>query len=347
MYKEVEEVQNQWKLIKLRNDYGMEVHVLNYGGIITRIYVPDREGKLENIVLGYENIEDYETDPNFFGALIGRVAGRIHNATFQLYGEDFELEKNDGPNNLHSGLKGFHRQVWNHETFQTEEEVGVKLSYLSKDGEGGFPGNVNTEVIYTLNQHNQLTLDYSATTDKETPLTMTNHTYFNLSGKVNHAIHNYQVSLDSRQFVELNEELIPTGQIIDVESDPLFDFRNERMLKEGIQNGGDQNRIAGEGYDHYFLFDHKRQVSAEVKDIESGRILSVETNQPGVVLYTSNNLKSGHKLTGGDSQKYLGLCLETQGTPASLHHKHLPSIIVNPDEVYKKQTIFTFGITKE
>jgi len=181
-------LQNDWQQFCLMNDNGMVVRLLNFGGIITDIFAPDKDGKLENVVLGYNDYQDYETDTNFFGAIIGPVAGRIENANFSLNSNKYLLEKNDGGNHLHGGTNGFHRVIWEADTFQTDDAIGVKLSHKSKDGENGYPGNINVTVTYTLNNANQLILDYSATIDKKTYLTLTNHSYFNLSGDLKDTI---------------------------------------------------------------------------------------------------------------------------------------------------------------
>ncbi|RKQ32468.1 aldose epimerase family protein [Oceanobacillus halophilus] len=333
----------KWKKITLTNDHDMSVSFLNYGGIITEMMVPDKDGKLENVVLGYKDYEQYLTNPGFLGALIGRVGGRIKDSSFTLNSETYTLEANDGAHCLHGGSAGFHTALWEVETFELTDETFVKLSHNSPDGEGGFPGNVEAEVTYTLNNDNQFIINYMTSTDKVTPLTLTNHTYFNLSGNAKRTLHTHEVTLDSNQFVELDEELIPTGKLLDVEG-TAFDFRKGRLLKDGFTNESEQNQLAGNGYDHYFIFDYERDEKAIVKDEMSGRTLTMETNQPGVVMYTSNNLDEGLELTEGTTEKYLGLCLETQGSPASLHHKGFPSIIREEGEVNKTQTIFTFGV---
>ncbi|MFD2682364.1 aldose epimerase family protein [Bacillus seohaeanensis] len=340
---ETTKLQNDWKQFNLINDNGMSIRLLNYGGIITQIITPDKDGTFENIVLGYKNYKDYETDPNFFGALIGRVAGRIQEANFEIDGKKHELEANDGANHLHGGSNGLHRVIWDTEPFQENDTIGVKLSHSSSDGEGGYPGNIKVSVTYMLNNKNELILQYSGTTDKTTPLTMTNHSYFNLSGNVKDTINNHHVIIDSKQFVELDDKLIPTGTITNAVNTP-FDFRQGRKLNDGITTKAKQNKIAGNGYDHYFLFDHDRRESVVVKDTGNGRVLTIETDQPGMVMYTANNLGSGLELAEGPSKKHLGVCFETQGSPASLHHKGFPSVIVQPGEIYHQRTTFRFSV---
>ncbi|RLL47044.1 galactose mutarotase [Oceanobacillus piezotolerans] len=339
---EIKQLDEKWKTFILRNDHGMEVHILNLGGIIQKIIVPNKHGDFENVVLGYDNYQEYRTDPYFFGAIIGRVAGRIEGASFEINGKKYELERNDATNHLHSG-EGFHRVFWDAEPFETSNGVGVKLSYFSKDGENGYPGNLKVNVTYVVKNDNQLVIDYLATTDETTPLTLTNHTYFNLSGNLKDTIEHHSVRINSNNYLELNNELIPTGKMLDTKNTP-FDFSRGRILNEGITSDSEQNKVVGNGYDHYFLFDKNEKGNIEVKDEVSGRVLKIQTNQPGVVMYTSNNLEEGCELSGGVSKKYLGVCLETQASPASLHSKGLPSILLNKDEVYNKQTVFTFQV---
>lgn len=334
-------VNDKWKLFTLTNNRGMEVQFLNYGGIITKILVPDKDNTIENIVLGYKEYKDYESDPNFFGAIIGPVAGRIKDAEFILDDEKFKLEKNDGNHHLHGGSKAFHRKIWESKAFKTKDKVGVTLSYVRKNGENGYPGKLNVSVTYTLTDTNQLILDYWATTDKATPVTLTNHSYFNLTGKMDSPIHAHHVQADSHKFLELDEELILTGKIIGSTYSP-FDLREGRRLVEGITANTEQNRIAGNGYDHYFIFNRNEEENVVVKEETSGRVLTIKTNQPGMVLYTGQNIVEDLELTGGTSKKYLGFCVETQSPFASIHCEELSSIILEANETYKKQTVFSF-----
>src|SRR5699024_2656594 len=330
------------KSYELKNDYGMEVHVLYYGGIIQKIIVPDKHGELENVVLGYKEPQEYKTDSYFLGAIVGRVAGRIEGASFELEGKEYRLEKNDTSNHLHSG-EGFHQIFWNVEPFESSHSVGVKLSYYSEDGENRYPGNVKVTITYLLNNNNQLVVDYLASTDKQTPLKLTNHTYFNLSGNLKNSILEHIVKLNSRQYLELNKELIPTGQVLDV-NNTTFDFMQGRKLKGGIKADFHQNQIVGNGFDHYFLFNEGENGYVKVIEENSGRILQIETNQPGMVMYTGNNFKEDRELSEGASRKYLGVCFETQGSPASLHHEGIPSIILKRGEEYNKRTVYSFQV---
>ncbi|SHM67144.1 aldose epimerase family protein [Gracilibacillus kekensis] len=331
----------QWKEFTLVNDNGMAVSILDFGGIITKILAPDRDGKLENVVVGFENYQDYLVNPGYFGALIGRVAGRIENAQFEIDGKPYTLPKNEGEHHLHGGNPGFHNTIWTVVPFENNEEVGLTLTLESKDLENGYPGNLRMTVTYTLNNDNAFTITYEGVSDQKTVLTSTNHSYFNLSGNLKSDIQDHQITLDSSKFVELDEELIPTGTILDVDN-TTYDFRNGRPMKDGVTSEFKQNLVANHGYDHYFIFDHNKKESAIVREETSGRQLTVVTDQPGVVMYTSNNLSEGLKLRERDSAQYLGLCLETQGSPASIHHEGFPSIWLDKDEKYFAKTTFIF-----
>jgi aldose 1-epimerase len=336
-----EVLKNDWKLFELSNDNGMKVSVLNYGGIITNITVPDRNGKPENVVLGYKDYEDYVQNPVFLGAIIGRVAGRIAGAEFSLNGENYELEKSDGENHLHGGSKGFHQEIWDTREFQSDTEAGVELSLTRKEGVDGYPGNLDVKVTYTLTDNNSLQINYQADTDKTTALTLTNHSYFNLTGDLKGTVHDHKVKIDSSKFVELDENLIPTGRQLDT-AGTTFDFREGQRLSEGFNSSYEQNKIAGDGYDHYFIFDGEAGEKVTASDETSGRKMVVETDQPGMVMYTSNSMDSSLQLAERDSEKYLGVCFETQGSPASLQHDGFPGIILEAGETYKKKTVFTF-----
>jgi len=340
---ETQDILSKWKLYTLLNDNGMKVSFLNFGGIITDISVPNRNNQLENVVLGYKDYADYEDNPNFFGAIIGRVAGRIQDASFTILDQTYTLAANEGGHHLHGGDGGFHQVIWQASPFQTDDTVGVKLSHRSLNGEGGYPGTIEVSVTYTLTTNNELILDYSGTSDISTVLTMTNHSYFNLSGNLATTIHNHHVTIESDEFIELDTELIPTGKKINVENTP-FDFRNGREIIDGINSVSAQNRVANHGYDHYFILNQTQQQDIHVKEDTSGRVMTIQTNQPGVVMYTSNNLDEGLNLTEGKSKPYLGVCFETQASPASLHHEGFPPVILEANELYDKQTVFSFVI---
>ena len=340
---EIEKTKNNWQHYKLTNGNGMSVSLLNFGGIITEILVPNRHGVLENIVIGYKNISDYEDNPNFFGAIIGRVAGRIQDASFIINDKTYTLEANTGAHHLHGGSEGFHQVIWEANPLQTIDTVGLELTYTSLDGEGGYPGKLEVAVTYTLNDKNELILDYSGSSDKTTALTLTNHSYFNLSGNLAETIHKHYVTIDSDEFIELNKDLIPTSKKINVATTP-FDFRNGRELGDGISSTSAQNLVVNHGYDHYFIFNQKKPENIIVKDEVSGRKMTIQTDEAGVVMYTSNMLDEGLDLAEGKSKPYLGVCFETQGSPASLHHENFPTIILKAHEPYQKQTVISFAV---
>lgn len=332
-----------WQQFTLTNDNHIEVSFLSHGGIISQIKTPDRNGKTENVVLGFKNYQDYMENPTFFGAIIGRVAGRIPNAAFTINDQAYQLTANEGNNHLHGGRNGFHRKLWGTTPFKTETSVGVRLSYKSPDQEEGYPGNLNVDISYELDNQNRFTITYHAETDKTTPLALTNHTYFNLSGNMKRSIENHSVTMESSRFAELDSDFIPTGNILPVSGTP-FDFSNGRKVKEGINSDQNQNKVVGNGYDHYFLFDKNKQPDVQIHEPESGRTLTVTTDEPGMVMYTSNNLDDQLNLREGKSEKYAGLCLETQRHPAVLSYDNFPSINLTPEQEYHSKTTFTFGV---
>lgn len=339
---ETKDILNKWKLYTLTNNQGMKVSLLNFGGIITEVIVPNKDGIMENVVLGFKDYANYENNENFFGAITGRVAGRIQDAELTIDGKLYPLDKNEGNHHLHGGFGGLHQVLWDTEPFKNDDTIGVKLSHLSPDGDSGHPGNVDITVTYTLNNDNEFKINYEASTDQTTALTLTNHSYFNLSGNLHETVHHHHVTMDSSQFVELDEELIPTGKKLDV-TGTTFDFREGRNLSDGIGSSSTQHKVADGGYDHYFLFDQNKEDKVVVKNNHSGRILKVSTDQPGIVMYTGNGLTDDLELLEGKSKQYLGVCLETQSSPASLHHDDFPSVILKPNEKYEKQTTFSFS----
>src|SRR5699024_8649811 len=332
-------IQNKWTEFTLTNDYGMSASILNFGGIITKMMVPDQHGKTENVVLGFNNYADYEENTNYLGAQIGPVAGRIQNAAFKLYDKTYTLEENEGNNHLHGGPNGFHQVIWSAETSQSNNEVSLVLTHTGRHLENGYPGNLDVSITYTLNNANELTLNYQATSDHDTPVALTNHTYFNLSGDMKGTVHNHHVQFDSRYFAELNEELIPTGQLIEP-VDTSFDFRNGRLLGDGLKPETAQQIIAGNGYDHYFMFGSEKAVTVSEKN--TGRTMKIHTSEPGMVLYTANGLDEGLKLNEGLSQKYAGVCFEAQPHPAALHHDGFPNVILPTGETYRSYIKYSF-----
>ncbi|WP_078550749.1 aldose epimerase family protein [Litchfieldia alkalitelluris] len=327
----------------LKNNNGMELSCINFGCVITSIKTKDRHGNLENVVLGYDTFEEYKVNPPFFGAVCGRVAGRISNAQFELEGTSYELVKNDGSNHLHGGSIGYSHVLWDSAVFESEDEVGVEFYYTSPDGEEGYPGNLTLKVVYTLNNENELLISYHGKTDKTTLVNLTNHTYFNLSGNGKRNIADHQLTMKSNQFIELNQELIPTGELIDVEGTP-FDFRSGRKIRDGIESTYEQNILVGNGYDHPFLLASNHAEEIILEDEESGRKLTIETDEPSVVLYTGNMLEGSYDTPNGSSSRNYGLCLETQGPPDSIHQPHFSSCVLEPGQEYNTKTKFKFSM---
>ena len=334
------EQHNSWIEYTLDNE-NITISFLDYGGIITKMMVPDRNGTIENIVLGYEDIEMYDNNPNFFGAIIGRVAGRIEDASFLLHKDMYELEQNEGNHHLHGGNDGFHQVHWSGEPFQTEDEVGVRLHHTSKAGTNGYPGEVDVTITYTLTKENSFIIQYDAISSSDTPLALTNHSYFNLTGDAAHNVGDHIVHMQAKKFLELDEDLIPTGKWIDVEQ-TAFDFREGRKLSTGFHSTKKENVIVGNGYDHYFLLDETKN-TIQVTEPTSKRTVYITTTEPGLMMYTANGLEENIPLHGGPSTKYGGVCFETQTHPASLTHHHLPSVIIKAHEPYHSKTEFTFS----
>ncbi|MET1032235.1 aldose epimerase family protein [Domibacillus tundrae] len=327
------------KEFTLRNKNGMEVSFLDYGCIITKIIVPDREGHLENVVLGYENIDQYADNPWYLGAVIGRFAGRISGGSFELDGQTYALEQNDGNNHLHGGKTGFDKAIWQSECIAG----GVRFTYESPDGDGGYPGNVKVAVTYTLNDENEFAIQYEAVSDAPTLLNMTNHTYFNLSGGLKWDITDHVLQIDSDQYAELNDQLLPTGTLQPVEG-TSFDFRRGQPIQTGVESDDPQNKLAGEGYDHPFVLSGNGDIT--LSDEPSGRVLSIKTDQNCVVLYAGTQITEGVPLNGGESYKYAELCLETQGLPDSIHHPQFPQSTLTKDERYVSRTVYRFSTRK-
>ncbi|WP_077706333.1 aldose epimerase family protein [Virgibacillus dokdonensis] len=335
-------VHTNWKLRTLINDNHMQISFLDYGGAITEIVVPDKQGQLDNVVLHYNHYQDYEANPFYLGALIGRVAGRIANASFLVKGKRHFVTKNEGHHHLHGGINGFSHVLWHVTTEQTEKDVRAILTHHSPDGDNGYPGNVKVTISYILTNENTFTIDYKATTDQATPIALTNHSYFNLRGSKGETVKQHYAKMKSDICLELNKDLIPTGRFIT--NAHAFNFQSYQQLCTGMNANHEQNSIAGNGYDHYFCFAKEKDKQACLLDKKTGRTLHVTTNQPGMILYTGNYLHESHKQIQTTFSRYQGVCLETQGSPVALIYKHLPSIMLEPNEIYHQTTAFSFGI---
>jgi aldose 1-epimerase len=327
----------------LSNNLGMSVSCLNYGCVITKIIVPDREGNLENVVLGFDHFEDYLQWSPYFGAVIGRVAGRIKGAKFELDGKSYTLSENNPPNHLHGGKKGFSSVIWKTVKIEKKDVVGLKFYYRSEDAEEGYPGNLDTSVTYLVNNHNELIITYEAETDQKTLVNLTNHSYFNLSGELKRDCSEHKLQIESDYFLELDEHFIPTGKFIESANTP-FDFSKGRYVQEGFISDHIQNVRVGHGYDHPLVFREVGLNRIELSDEESGRYLQVTTDQPCVVFYSGNQLKGPYSIFGKKARNYMGVCLETQGYPDAIHHSHFPSIVLEPNKFYYSSTNYRFFV---
>lgn len=331
-------------IFEIRNNNGVRAKISNYGGIIVSLMVPDINGKFEDVVLGYDKLEGYINGRCFFGAIIGRHANRIEDASFEINGVVYNLTKNEGKNQLHGGIIGFDKVVWQAEIVKKGEDECLQLSYVSKDGEEGYPGNLNVKVTYTLTNDNELKIDYHAISDKDTVVNLTNHSYFNLSGHDAGDILKHQVMINSDKFTVNDKESLPTGEIRDVKGSPM-DFTTLRAVESGSSTKCEQLAF-GHGYDHNWVLKvsgEKPEKAAEVFDPSSGRIMEVYTTKPGVQFYTGNYVDEyEHCKEGVKYGKNAGLCLETQYFPNALKHKHFPSPIVRAGEEYNHTTIYKF-----
>jgi aldose 1-epimerase len=326
-------------LYTLTNEQDIKITITNYAGSITGIYTPDKNGKTTNITLGFDNLEQYLAGHPHFGALIGRYGNRIAGASFTLDGEEYTLAANNGNNSLHGGVEGFGKKLWKPEVIDCDERAALKLSYTSPDGEEGYPGRLEVTVTYELLM-DQLFITYEAKTDKATVLNLTNHAYFNLAGEG--TILDHIAYINASRYTPVNEELIPTGELANVEGSP-FDFRKPFVIGERF------SELSGEpvGYDHNFVLDGKegeKRLAAKVLDPLSGRFVEVHTTEPGVQFYTGNFL-DGSLVSGNRTfVQHSGFCLETQHFPDSPNQADFPSTVLRPGEVFASQTILKFGV---
>lgn len=326
-------------LFTMSNLCNTTVKITNYGGIITAITTPDQKGNPADIILGFSTLDGYLAKHPYFGALIGRYGNRIAKGRFVLNGKEYPLAINDGHNHLHGGLVGFDKVVWEAEELGNDTEVGVRLTYLSKDGEEGYPGNLRTTVTYLLNDQNELKISYEATTDQPTVVNLTNHAYFNLAGEGSGDILDHEIMIDAHRYTAVSDDLIPTGELKPVQGSAL-DFTAAKRI------GADINKVKG-GYDHNYVLNKtgkELSLAAKVFEPKSGRILEVFTTEPGVQFYTGNFLDG--TLTGKAGKPYgrhAGFCLETQHFPDSPNQPEFPSTLLNPGDIYQQITIYKFS----
>jgi aldose 1-epimerase len=330
----------------LTNSEGMEVRAITFGGIITSIRVLDRNGKLDDVALGFDNLEGYLKNPPYFGAIIGRYGNRIARGRFTLDGNTYSLAINNRPNHLHGGNKGFDKLVWKAESFKNPDGVGIVFTHTSPDGDEGYPGNLSLRVTYTLNNKNEIAFDYEATTDKATPVNLTQHTYFNLAGDGSRDILDHVLTIHASRLTPVDQTLIPTGELASVEGTP-FDFRMPTAIGTRIAASDTQIRY-GNGYDHNFVLDRTGDglvLAAHVEEPTTGRVLEISTTEPGMQFYTGNFLDGS--LTGKSGHVYkrrMGFALETQHFPDSPNKPEFPSTILMPGETYRSKTVFAFGV---
>lgn len=328
----------------LTNMHGIEIRVMTYGAIVVSIKTPDRKGHFADIVLGYDSLDGYLAHNFFFGAIVGRYGNRIANGKFTLDGKEYTLAKNNGPNSLHGGRKGFDKVVWQAEPFQKSAEVGLVLTYGSHDGEEGYPGNLKATVTYTLNDKNEVSIDYHATTDKATPINLTNHSYFNLGGEGSGDILGEELMLNADNLTPVDATLIPTGKIESVKGTP-FDFTKPTAIGARINDKHEQ-MVFGGGYDHNFVINRAGPglvLAARAYDPTSGRVLVVDTTEPGVQFYTGNFLDGSTGKHGHSYSKRSAFCLETQHYPDSPNQPGFPSTILKPGQTYQSTTVWRFS----
>ena len=326
----------------LTNKNGMEAAITNYGGTVVSLKVADRNGKFEDVVLGYDNLDGYATGKAYIGATVGRYANRIAHATFTLDGVTYTLAKNDGDNHLHGG---FNQRVWTAKDVSSSAEQALELTYLSKDGEEGFPGTLPVKVVYTLTDQNELKIDYSTTTDKDTVLNLTNHAYFNLAGQGNGDILQQQIMIRADRFTPIDAVSIPTGELRSVKG-TAFDFASSTAIGARIDQDDQQLKL-GRGYDHNWVLNNATPgslfLAAQAYDPHSGRVLEVLTTEPGIQLYTGNFLDGIHGKDGKVYNRRYAFCLETQHFPDSPNHPNFPSTELKPGQHFQSTTVYKFS----
>jgi aldose 1-epimerase len=332
-------------LYTLTNGNGVEAKITNYGGIVVSLKVPDRNGKLDDVVLGFDNLGDYVKGNNpYFGALIGRYGNRIAKGRFTLNGVEYKLATNNGENHLHGGVKGFDKVVWNARPLETKSGAALVLTYLSRDGEEGYPGNLSVSVTYTLTNDNELKIDYSASSDKDTVLNLTQHSYFNLAGQGNGDILKHQLTINADRFTPVNSGLIPTGELRAVKGTP-FDFSQPTAIGARIDQDDEQLKL-GKGYDHNFVLNGNmgtNRKAVTVFEPTTGRVIEVWTSEPGMQFYTGNFLDGKTGKGGKVYQFRYGFCMETQHFPDSPNHPEFPTTVLKRGGRYQTSTTYKFS----
>lgn len=333
-------------LYTLTNAKGMEATVMNYGARVVTLKAPDRQGRIADVVLGFDSLDGYLKDNPYFGAVVGRYGNRIAKGLFTLDGKQYKLACNNGENALHGGLKGFDKVVWAAKEVKTADGPGVELTYLSKDGEEGYPGNLTATVTYVLTDRNELKLDYNIATDKDTVANVTNHSYFNLAGQGEGDILGHEMQINADRFTPVDKGLIPTGELKPVEGTP-FDFRKPMVIGSRIGNNDEQLKL-GLGYDHNFVLNRSGDglsPAVRVREPKSGRVMEVLTTEPGVQFYTGNFLDGTIRGKGGKVYPHRGaFCLETQHFPDSPNHPQFPSVVLKPGNPYRSTTVYRFSV---
>ena len=328
------------------NARGVEISVITFGGIIVSLRTPDRDGVVDDIVLGHDDVEGYLRSASYFGAIVGRYANRIARGRFTLDGVEYRLAQNNGRNHLHGGERGFDKAVWSADPFAHKASRGLALRYRSADGEEGYPGALTAQVTYALTDHNELIIDYKATTTRPTPVNLTQHTYWNLAGSRADNVTGHELVINASCFTPVDAELIPVGAIEPV-AGTAFDFRTPHTIGERIDANEEQLRLSG-GYDHNYVldrFDDGLSHAASAVEPVTGRVLDVYTTEPGMQLYTGNFLDGSIRGKAGRAYVHRsGFCLETQHFPDSPNQPHFPSTVLRPDGEYRSSTVFAFGV---
>lgn len=325
----------------LTNHHGVSLSAMTYGAAITSIQVPDKNRQLQNIVLGYDDLNEYVTNRPFYGATVGRIAGRIDKGRFTLDGKNYQLATNEKGNHLHGGENGLDTKIWTVETASNKNEAQLIFAYTSPNNENGYPGNLTVQVTYTLTESNEWTVHYQATTDKTTLFNPTNHVYFNLSGDPTKAINHHTLTLTSNFFAELREDSIPSGTLLPVKDTP-FDFTTADTINKGFESTHPQNQLVF-GYDHPFVLTHLAdKPEATLHDPTSGRRVQMSTDRDAVVIYATNALDGRHITDGQPEESYAGITLETQNLPNAINQEGFGNVVLHPDEIFHSETTYRF-----